>query len=357
MTYFKSGYSINDVDLSQYFPAYETLTQSFTSTTSSTLQDISLNTFYLNRNTTNSTNYNVFVSFEYTSGTDTAVAASNSSNTTRPIVHSKTASNFSVLIKGLSGWNGIIYCLVVYIPETVRPIITSVPYTISDSSFITNYFPQYSINSITLNTQELLDISTNISLSNKESTSTDYMSIGSAEYISGDITTISQRFRTILFYNTLTPNNTAINSRVFIRILNGATVSVYLNALTIYKLIIPDNNFTTSNYALSINGNVYDLAKIFPLSEFLEYSFFANTFGSLNILFTLQKNTRATTDYLVFPSYFYTYTTNITESAASQNLGTILITTKTATSFRCIFSLSGASTTYRGGVRCFIIYI
>lgn len=350
MSFFKSEYYNNGVDLAEYFPAYESFIYSQAITTTANSWD-----FTLNRNRYNTINYKVFLSINYTGG---STASNISTLTFPPVVYKKQTNGFSVYFRTLaipSSWNMTLFVLVVYDPEIVRPIISSINnYNNVSSTFLLEYFPQYCSSKATIN-GGAGDYTLSYSLADKSTTSTTYTSIGSYEVPTTDPTTASisagYLAEGLLFY---TEQQFSNSFTAYIRTVGA--LNVFVNTLTLYNNSIPNNNFT-SNYSVSIGENTYNLTQLFPFCEYFEFKF-SNSSSEITQSFTLSKNTRNTNDYLVFPAFIYsspgtggTYGPFAASSATTH----LIVINKSSSGFSLYFTKTTGQT-WNGGLRAIVIY-
>jgi hypothetical protein len=349
MSYHKVGYQTNGVDLADYFPAYE-ITQLTIPSGGTNVPTNGQWTITLTKNVTRTTNYISIIQPYYSTGSYNKFLLS--SNIIQFLIRDKIADSYGVWMSNINSLTGseatiILWCVTFYTHQTERAFVSGISnYNVNGVSYnLCNYFPQFAVH---INTNTVGSITN--SLTTKNTTSTNYLNFGSVTF--NNVTSISAKdVKKIMYFEN---TNTRSSSNFYIRLYSDNT-NITVNTITMYLPTSINNTLGFSNY----NVDNVDLDKIFPRFE----NFFLQMYNASDNrewTFSLAKNTRETTDYVVLTSYVYfTEGTGLsgTYSAleASINAGMPIISAKSATSF-IVSTRTPKGESWYGGMNLLVIY-
>jgi len=298
----------------------------------------------LTKNTYSTTKYVSFFQVHFISGIDSDEY--DLSNRLETITtSSKTANNYKVRLNCDRSYTVSfeLWCVTFYIQEKIAPLVTNVSmnYNVNGSPYLSD-FPQHVIHqearSGTIDIYNLL--------TEKLTTDKSYFNFGSIENENSDYNNVN--INQIIYYEN---PKVADYCRVALNTTGNRTITV--NTITMYVPPISQNNFI-SNY----NVNGFSLEQTFPICE----TFVLDVGGAnkrTSYTFTLGKNTRGTTNYVVMTSYRYDSNGDSSGTynpwEASSSVRQLIILNKTTTTFKVAFYRSDGDK-WVGGVKCLVIY-
>lgn len=358
-TYFTSRYKINNTDICNYFPAHEVIISSeYTLTNGQGYSYV----YNLSRNSTSTTNYMVFPQIF---ASDANNANNLSANVSQLMILQKKAISFSCYFyyTGTTGYKIYLQFLVIYTQSSTLSYLTSQNnYKATGSNIDPTKFPQYQANAINLSgTAKNQRLSTSISLSSKNTTSTNYMYLPSYYYNEpNDGYSMLYNMTVSCLKNPQIYYNPKSSTSYTVYYMTGAYDLSYVNldSLIIYNSLNANNNISNTNYKVKLGSTSYDLVDIFPNSEMVV----SNAIGSGDIFLTLSlvKNSTATINYAVFCSYFYNSSGSsggtYGPTDALPAVDRITVTNYTATTFDIYCNKSSTGNNWNGGLQCLVVY-
>jgi hypothetical protein len=347
----KVGYGAGGVDFANYFPAYEV--------SEKTLYSVSTDqkfTVELSKNVNNTTNYVSIIQPFYSDGTYNQFLLSR--DIKQFTIYAKNATSYKVWMDSnvtISSITLILWCVTFYTYETEQAYVSSITnsnYTVNNVSYdLCNYFPQFAVHSNDENSSTG-DIYINNSLSTKNSTLTTYLNFGSVTNAAATGIQNGASFGKIMY---LEFNGAKEAGNFSIRFSKYSATTITLNTITMYLPTSTDNTLVFSDY----NVNGVDLDKIFPRCETFVLTMTGKA-DNREYTFSLNKNTRSTTNYVVLTSFSY-HTLSGTDGtynifAASNLAGMPIIRGKSASSF--IISIrTEKNDNWNGKMNLLVIYL